>query len=785
MGYNEYVTIMAEEVKCPNCEEKDRVTIAGRVFCINCGKPFDDGAHDDLPRPVAPAQPIATSFNTPPNSTSSNPLANTQNTNQRATELQSLINAEPKIIPANSSKTSTGSIDPILPVSPLLSFDRSVDSSTGIADDSTSKPTGSIKDHLSQSRPNQPSTTTMSTISHPNQSLPIGPAPRAAETITPDIPLIAGDNTAQAVASSISTAPAPAMVEQTPMDERTISMDASSATTQPPVTTSSLHEMDKTLPLPYASRPSTPAAATAKPPIPTSNTIPSNNLPFASEVAQTNQAAKPLPIPVQPPAPITHESNSSLSTLAQSSSSPALSILNPAPTQPVAQANSSIKTTPAVPVLSSPEPQTIPAPAQSAQSIAPSMIQVPPTTDVQPPSASIPASATIDQVTSTSVLAINSTEPAATTSQNPITPSALVADNASSIPNDNVPLDLDDKSIMSDDAFDKLLNTPSILSDSVKKVETAAQSNVISSVPPPFTPPPVPLTSANVKILPSQVVSDIKPVAHESSPPTVVSLVPTPQPPQLGYTTQATQPSSAGSTPAQVTTQPRLVSDIKPAPVPSDAPITPPTNGGLNIHPTHSFMAEPGVANRVGGSSTPEQDQATQELALKMALSSAGEQPDPQIGVSFKPANVALSLIAVGLLGFYIWQVNYPNLAIKVAASKSGVTATVPGYLPSGWKIGKSINASDGVLSYDAINPSISKNIKIIQARTAWDSQALAENYVAPKHPDYTAFQVQGLTIYMYDDNKVSWVSNGNWFRIEGQTQALSQDQIIKMATSL
>jgi len=150
-----------------------------------------------------------------------------------------------------------------------------------------------------------------------------------------------------------------------------------------------------------------------------------------------------------------------------------------------------------------------------------------------------------------------------------------------------------------------------------------------------------------------------------------------------------------------------------------------------------------------------------------------------------KVASVGLSLAGVILLGIYVWQINYPNLALKVAGSKAGISASMPSYLPNGWKISGDIQANPGSINYKLASADGDKSVSINEVRSDWDSQALAENYLSPNADKYTALQSEGLTIYIYNNNQASWVNHGTWYRIEGQDHGLSRDQIIKMATSL
>ncbi len=150
-----------------------------------------------------------------------------------------------------------------------------------------------------------------------------------------------------------------------------------------------------------------------------------------------------------------------------------------------------------------------------------------------------------------------------------------------------------------------------------------------------------------------------------------------------------------------------------------------------------------------------------------------------------KPAGIAMSIVTLFLVGAYIWQVNYPTLAFKIASAKAGMSATMPGYIPGGYKLAGEIQTNPGSVSYSLVNGGQSKKISITQTKTDWDSQALAESYVAPKAENYLALQAQGLTIYMLGDSQATWVNKGTWYKIESPDQSLSQDQAIKIATSL
>jgi hypothetical protein len=149
-----------------------------------------------------------------------------------------------------------------------------------------------------------------------------------------------------------------------------------------------------------------------------------------------------------------------------------------------------------------------------------------------------------------------------------------------------------------------------------------------------------------------------------------------------------------------------------------------------------------------------------------------------------KPVGVVASIMLLFAAGYYMWRVNYPGLAFKIASSKAGINVSMPGYVPEGYSLKGNIQTNPGTVSYSLANQN-SKKIAISQSKTEWDSQALAENYVSPKAENYLAVQAQGLTIYMMGSNQASWVNKGTWYRIESPDQPLTQEQVVKLATSL
>lgn len=154
----------------------------------------------------------------------------------------------------------------------------------------------------------------------------------------------------------------------------------------------------------------------------------------------------------------------------------------------------------------------------------------------------------------------------------------------------------------------------------------------------------------------------------------------------------------------------------------------------------------------------------------------------------FKPgprfAMVTSVALSVVVLAGYITYLNYPNLSMRVAASRAGVDANLPGYTPSGYSFKGPIQYSSGRITVSFSSNSDAGFINLSQSQTNWDSVSLLENYVLPKSNNYLTFQEKGLTIYLYGGNNAAWVNHGIFYSIEGNN-FLNSDHIIKMATSL
>lgn len=143
----------------------------------------------------------------------------------------------------------------------------------------------------------------------------------------------------------------------------------------------------------------------------------------------------------------------------------------------------------------------------------------------------------------------------------------------------------------------------------------------------------------------------------------------------------------------------------------------------------------------------------------------------------------AVTLMVLGVGGVLAYQ-NYPELSMRVAATRAGFGASLPSYQPAGFAMAGAIKYAPGEVTLNYKSHTDERSFDVIQKNSGWDSAALLENYVVPTGKPYQTFQSGGRTIYIYDSNKATWVDGGVWYNIDGKTN-LSSDQLLRIANSL
>lgn len=177
------------------------------------------------------------------------------------------------------------------------------------------------------------------------------------------------------------------------------------------------------------------------------------------------------------------------------------------------------------------------------------------------------------------------------------------------------------------------------------------------------------------------------------------------------------------------------------------------------------------------------------EHLLGQAIDKVPVDEDVQVAQTQSPrkgrfASVAMTSLALVLLGSYLTYINIPNLSIRIAAASTGIDASLPSYQPSGYRIHGPISYQDGEVNVSYKANTSNLGYKLTQRPTDWDPIATLDNYVeSDSKNDYQIHSVQGLTVYTYD-KKAVWVNGGILHIIAGNAP-LSNQQVEHIVASM
>lgn len=173
------------------------------------------------------------------------------------------------------------------------------------------------------------------------------------------------------------------------------------------------------------------------------------------------------------------------------------------------------------------------------------------------------------------------------------------------------------------------------------------------------------------------------------------------------------------------------------------------------------------------------------QTAIHKAVShqqTAVKKHNKKLGISRRAINIgAISAIAVIIAGFTAIH-NSANMAMKVAASRSGVTGSLPGYKPAGFSL-KPLQYDRGqiVLTYLS-NSDSNRSYSITQTSSNWSNSDLEQRHLAANPSSYHKYNYNGSVFYVHDGD-ATWIKNGTWYNLSSQAQ-LSNDQLLKVASS-
>lgn len=185
------------------------------------------------------------------------------------------------------------------------------------------------------------------------------------------------------------------------------------------------------------------------------------------------------------------------------------------------------------------------------------------------------------------------------------------------------------------------------------------------------------------------------------------------------------------------------------------------------------------------------------EKLIEAALTNAQSHTEPhhkapkkrskiirKLGISSRAAAMSSAVLAGVLLGGFFAVQNVPNLAMRVASTRAGFDAEMPEYQPAGFSFKGPINYSSGQVTVSFKSNTDSREYNFVQRSSNWNSDALLANYVIAEGKQYQTYLDRGRTLYIYDGSNATWVDNGIWYQVEGDS-SMTTDQLIRIASSI
>lgn len=184
----------------------------------------------------------------------------------------------------------------------------------------------------------------------------------------------------------------------------------------------------------------------------------------------------------------------------------------------------------------------------------------------------------------------------------------------------------------------------------------------------------------------------------------------------------------------------------------------------------------------------PQSSKELKEMLIKERLAQVDTEDKKKEKRSFMKRRPRLTTILTStlvtlLLGGYLVYMNLPNISMRVAATRAGISANFPDYKPDGYSFQGPITYSPGEVNISFKSNTSNQDFIIKQKSSNWDSQAVLDNYVSRQTDTYLTYQERGLTIYSFG-NKAAWVNGGLLYSIEGSAQ-LSGEQLLRIAASM
>lgn len=147
-----------------------------------------------------------------------------------------------------------------------------------------------------------------------------------------------------------------------------------------------------------------------------------------------------------------------------------------------------------------------------------------------------------------------------------------------------------------------------------------------------------------------------------------------------------------------------------------------------------------------------------------------------------RAARLTVSAASLLLLVAFFAIQNAPNLALKRASSTIGFTASIPGYHPSGFRTAGPVQYAPGRVTINFRSNSDDRAYTVTQVASNFTEQTLRSRFLTGQ--SYETVQNGKSVGFLYGNANYTWVRNGIWYNIEGDSR-LSKDQLLRIASSL
>jgi hypothetical protein len=145
--------------------------------------------------------------------------------------------------------------------------------------------------------------------------------------------------------------------------------------------------------------------------------------------------------------------------------------------------------------------------------------------------------------------------------------------------------------------------------------------------------------------------------------------------------------------------------------------------------------------------------------------------------ISMAAGTLALLVIAT----FAVFQ-NTPGLQIGYAGMKAGFASTTPNFKAAGFAY-TGVNGQSGKLTIGFAGSDGAK-YNLVQTPTSWSAADMIQNVSSTDQtgqPNYQTLQAGNTEVYRFDNNSATWVKNGKWYQVNGQS-GLSDQQVQALA---